>query len=76
MNDIEKAREILKQAGYFVDNLWQVSDVMHKFECSEDEAQEVLSSALQNEATMEQIWFAIDFHGEEMNLTKKVFSHE
>jgi hypothetical protein len=31
----------------------------------------VLDGALNNEATMEQIWFAIDFHGENEGLTRK-----
>tara|TARA_R110000824_G_scaffold113854_1_gene263887 strand:+ start:316 stop:432 length:117 start_codon:yes stop_codon:yes gene_type:complete len=31
---------------------------------------EEVDMALTNEATMEQIWFAIDFHGEDNKLTK------
>lgn len=58
-NKIEEAKAILKQAGYYVDNLWHVDDVKSRFECDEDDAQEVLDSALKNEATMEQIWYAI-----------------
>ena len=61
----------LKKRGYFVDNLWTTEDVQSKFNCTEDEAQEVLYEALTNEATMEQIWFAIDFHGNENELTEK-----
>ena len=56
----------LKSRGKFVDNLWTTEDVKSKFNCTEDEAQEVLY-----EATMEQIWFAIDFHGNENELTEK-----
>jgi hypothetical protein len=58
-NKIEEAKAILKQAGYYIDNLWHVDDVKSRFECDEDDAQEVLHSALKNEATMEQIWYAI-----------------
>tara|TARA_R110000803_G_scaffold68376_1_gene130249 strand:+ start:2068 stop:2325 length:258 start_codon:yes stop_codon:yes gene_type:complete len=61
----------LKSRGKFVDNLWTTEDVKSKFNCTEDEAQEVLYEALTNEATMEQIWFAIDFHGNENELTEK-----
>ena len=60
----------LKSRGKFVDNLWTTEDVKSKFNCTEDEAQEVLYEALTNEATMEQIWFAIDFHGNENELTE------
>ena len=58
----------LKKRGYFVDNLWTTEDVQSKFNCTEDEAQEVLEQALTNDATMEQIWFAIECHGEDNEL--------
>ena len=62
----------LKSRGKFVDNLWTTEDVIGKFNCTEDEAQEVLYEALTNEVTMEQIWFAIRFHAEyEFELTEK-----
>ena len=68
---IEQARNVLKKAGFYVDNLWSVADVQSKFDCDVDDAMEVLNSALTNDATMEQIWFAIKFHGEEENLIRK-----
>ena len=62
----------LKERGYFVDNLWTIDDVQSRFNCTDDEAQEVLEQALTNDATMEQIWLAIQFHGEyEFELTEK-----
>tara|TARA_R110000803_G_scaffold52502_3_gene108102 strand:- start:185 stop:460 length:276 start_codon:yes stop_codon:yes gene_type:complete len=67
---IEEAKTTLKNNGYFVDNLWSTEDVFRNFKCTEEEAQEVLEMALTNEATMEQIWFAIDFHGEDNQLTE------
>lgn len=57
---IEQAKQTLKEAGYFVDNLWHVSDVKDRYDCDDDVAQKILYKALTNEATMEQIWFAID----------------
>jgi hypothetical protein len=66
--DIENAKQVLKSAGYFVDNLWHVSDVKENYECTDEQAQQVLSASLQNEATMEQIWFAIHFEGGFRNL--------
>ena len=65
---IDQAKKVLKDNGYFIDNLWQIEDVKSIFKCNEDEAQEVLTQALQNEATMNQIWFAIRLHGEENEL--------
>ena len=58
----------LKERGYFVDNLWTIEDVQSRFNCTDDEAQEVLEQALTNDATMEQIWLAIQFHGEDNEL--------
>ena len=61
----------LKSRGKFIDNLWTTQDVFGRFDCTEAEAQEVLYDALTNEATMEQIWFAIDFHGNDNELTER-----
>ena len=60
MVTIEQAKQVLKEAGYFTDNLWHVSDVKDRCNCENDVAQEILEEALTNEYTMEQIWFAID----------------
>jgi len=68
--EIEKAKALLKENGYQVYNLWHIDDVKSKFECTDDEAHGVLINALQNDATMEQIWFAIDFHAEDEGLKK------
>jgi len=68
MNEIEKAREVLRSNGYFVDNLWHIEDVIALCDNDEDtkykkvtdeEAQRILNNALTNSATMEQIWYAI-----------------
>ena len=61
---IEKAKTFLEKEGYFTYNLWCVDDVKCKFKCSDEQAQEVLRSALQNDATMEQIWLAIEVTGD------------
>jgi len=65
---IEEAKKLLEANGYQVANLWCVADVQGKFKCTDKEALEILESALTNDATMEQIWFAIDFHAEECGL--------
>ena len=57
---IESAKKVLKENGYFVDNLWHVDDVRGKYKCSDDVAQSTLYNAMTNEATMEQVWFSID----------------
>jgi len=68
---IEYAKKVLKAYGYFVDNLWKVEDVQDRYECDEDTAQYILDQALTNEATMEQIWIAIDIFAEMDGLKAK-----
>ena len=62
MNPIEQAKKTLRDAGYFTDNLWHIDDVKSIYEeCDDATAQEILSNALENDGTMNQIWFAINF---------------
>lgn len=70
--NVEQAKEVLRKKGYFVDNLWNVSDVKQRYVCDEDTAQDILYKSLTNDATMEQIWLSIDIFSEDLNLTKKV----
>lgn len=60
LTEVEKAKAVLKQHGYFVGNLWSTQDVTDRYECTEEQAQEVLEKALTNEWVVEQIFFAID----------------
>jgi hypothetical protein len=58
MSKIDEARATLREAGYFVDNLWHIDDV--EGELTNEKKQSILNKALTNDATMEQIWFAIN----------------
>lgn len=60
LKDEKVARELLRKKGYYVDNLWCIGDVIENYDCTPEQAQRVLEIALNNEATMEQIWWAID----------------
>lgn len=60
LKDEKVARELLRKKGYYVDNLWSVDDVTENYVCTPEQAHRVLEMALKNEATMEQIWWAID----------------
>ena len=59
--EIIKAKEVLRDAGYFVDNLWHIHDVYVAADgaIKKDQAMKVLDMALTNEATTDQIWYAI-----------------
>jgi hypothetical protein len=59
--EINKAKEVLRKAGYFVDNLWHIDDVKLRFQVFDNEdAQDILNDALTNEWVFDQIWYAID----------------
>jgi len=68
----QEAKTVLRNAGYFVDNLWHVDDIKLRYDCDDNEqAQDILNTALTNDATMEQIWFAIDMAAQDDSLTLK-----
>jgi hypothetical protein len=68
--EIAKAKEVLRKHGYYTDNLWNIEDVQTNYVCSDEEAYEILDEALNNEATMEQIWLVINMCAEEAELTE------
>lgn len=63
--EIEEAKELLRNNGYFVDNLWKVEDVIHRYtdedgdEISEREANDLLDDTLTNQWIVEQIFFTM-----------------
>ena len=54
---------------YQTENLWCVTD-MEIYDCTDEQALDILHDALTNDVTMEQIWFAIDFHAEDRGIKK------
>ena len=52
---IANAKLVLKQAGYFVDNLWHVDDIKINYDCDDDTAQRILNSVLSNGQTIQYI---------------------
>ena len=60
LKDEKVARELLRKKGFYVETLWSVDDVTTNYICSQEQAHRVLELALKNEATMEQVWWAID----------------
>ena len=59
MDKIQQAKAILREAGYFVENLWHISDVQKDFVCTDEEAYSVLYDALTNEYNVDQIFESI-----------------
>jgi hypothetical protein len=71
MNEIEKAKAVLRDAGYFVDNLWTIQDVQDRFECDDNTAQGILYDSLTNEYIVEQIFSQIIDYAECEGLKEK-----
>ena len=70
---IANAKLVLKQAGYFVDNLWSINDVQDRFECDDDTAQEILNDALTNEYIVQQIFSCITDSAVDDGLNEKEY---
>jgi hypothetical protein len=68
--DVSVARELLKRNGYYVNNLWTTGDVTQNYECSDEVAYEVLDRAMHNDATMQQIFLAIDDVCDDLEIKK------
>lgn len=71
VKDEQSARDLLKKRGFFTDNLWSVEDVNMNYECTEEEAQEVLNKALTNDNVMSEIWGTIDMVARDLLLKVK-----
>lgn len=54
----EQAKEVLRNAGYYVDNLWSIHDVKDD-SLTDSQKMLALDMALTNEYTTEQIFYAI-----------------
>jgi hypothetical protein len=59
----EEAKEVLRNAGYYVDNLWCIEDV--DAEITNDEKYDILDEVLTSEYIMEQINESIEVKVEE-----------
>ena len=63
---IANAKLVLKQAGYYVDNLWSIHDV-NDDSLTDEQKMKALDMALTNEYTKEQIFYAIGVSVEIIN---------
>lgn len=66
-DEVEEAKKVLRDAGYFVDNLWTVRDVIDGYteqdgsQVSEETAYEILKEVLENPFMIENINEQISF---------------
>lgn len=58
--EIESAKATLEKYGYFTRNLWTTDDVTERFNCTTEQALDVLESVLHNEYIVNEMNIAID----------------
>lgn len=59
---IEQAKQILKDNGYFIENLWHINDVIDRHNCSRDIALNVLTDIMQSDYIIETINESINMY--------------
>ena len=69
--EIQLAKAVLRENGYFVDNLWCIDDVKLNYVCDDEVAHDILYRALTIDAPYEQIWLSIDTMAEDKQLSKR-----
>jgi hypothetical protein len=69
-NKIEEAKAFLKSQGFCSNNLWQIKDVKKNYDCTDEQAFEVLENALHNAGTIEYTYEIINDLCGELNLKK------
>jgi len=66
-----KAKTILKESGFYVDDLWHCDDIQCMYDCTEEEAQKILGLALNDRIITKNILNAIEFYCNENNYNLK-----
>jgi hypothetical protein len=64
MNSVEQAKGILKNNGYYVENLPRIQEVQTKFDCSDEQAYNILRNVFNQPHLTETINDLIDIEVE------------
>ena len=64
----KKAKDTLQKAGYYINTLYHIEDVQWIYECTDEQAMEILELAMDNDGTANQVIEEIKYHAEEMGL--------
>lgn len=68
---VKEAKLLLESNGFQAEELWSIYDVKQTFNCTHDQAMQVLKAALTNENVMFYIFDEISRQATEMGLTLK-----
>ena len=58
--NIEQAKKVLKENGYYVENLWHIDDVKQNYDLDNDDAYYVLDNVMTSEYIMNSVFEMID----------------
>jgi len=53
--EVQLAKEVLKNNGYYVENLWCIQDVQNQHICSDKKAYQILEDAIEQDDIYERI---------------------
>jgi len=70
MDELEKAKEVLKSNGYIVNSLWHIDDVKVNFECTDAEAYQIVSGCASDDYHMQSINESIEEACEDKGLIR------
>ena len=56
---VKDSRVALKEEGYYTDNLWHINDVTNLYNCTDEQAMNILNRVMQSEAVIEYIFDSI-----------------
>lgn len=59
----EQAIQFLDDQGFYVQNLFHISDVQDRFDCTNEEAQDILHTVLTSDGIVESVFEGIDMLG-------------
>ena len=57
--DSDDLRDELASRGFYTNNLWHVDDIKQNYECSDEDAQEILDKTMQSEWITQEIFTCI-----------------
>jgi len=58
--DSNDLRDELASRGFYTNNLWHVDDVKQNYECTDEDAQEILDKTMQSEWVTQEIFAFIN----------------
>lgn len=71
-SEIEYARDLLENSGYYVGSLWHTQDIKTFYECNDAQAMKVLDHVLNgNEYVSYAVWDMIDIVTKQLEIKKR-----